>query len=131
MVDFQTENVIFFPVLHGKLEFAEVVRRSLLADPPDVVAVELPATWREPLLQAVNRLPFLSLLLDEEGEEAEDSHAFLAVEPTDALIEAVRTARELGIPVELIDLDMESYPMEREPLPDTFAMGALGYHGFV
>ncbi len=128
MVDFQYENLTFFPVLHGKLEFAEVVRRALLADPPDVVAVELPSTWRAPLIQAVNRLPFLSLLLDEEGEE---SHAFLAVEPTDALIEAVRTARELGLPVELIDLDMENYPMEREPLPDTFALRDLGYHRFV
>lgn len=127
-MEFQYENLTFFPVFHGKLEFAEVVRRALLADPPDVVAVELPSTWREPLMQAVNRLPFLSLLLDEEGEE---SHAFLSVEPTDALIEAVRTAKEMGLPVELIDLDMESYPMERDPLPDTFAMGELGYHGFV
>ena len=128
MMDFQYENLTFFPVLHGKLEFAEVVRRALLADPPDVVAVELPSTWRVPLIQAVNRLPFLSLLLDEEGEE---SHAFLAVEPTDALIEAVRTAKDLGLPVELIDLDMETYPMERDPLPDTFALRELGYHGFV
>lgn len=122
------ENIVFLPVFHGALEFAAAVRTALLADPPDVVAVELPGTWREPLMQAVNRLPFLSLLLDEEGS---DSHAFLPVEPTDAGVEAIRTARELGAAVELIDLDVEGYPMRREPVPDTHAVTRLGHFEFL
>ena len=118
----------FIPIFHGRMEFAAVVREALLANPPRAVAVELPGTWREPLLQAVNRLPFLSLIL---SEEAEEEHPFLAVEPTDGMMEALRTARELGIPVELIDLDVEQYPMLSEPAPDTHALYRIGYAPFM
>ncbi len=121
-------TIDFLPIFHGRLEFAVVVRETLLAHPPRAVAVELPGTWREPLLQAVNRLPFLSLILSEEAEEA---HPFLAVEPTDGMMEALRTARELGIPVELIDLDVDQYPMLSEPVPDSHALHRIGYAPFM
>jgi len=122
------DRITLLPVFHARLEFAAVVRQALLADPPDVVAVELPGTWREPVLQAVNRLPFLSLVL---GQEDDEAGAFLAVEPFDAIIEALRTARELGLRAELIDLDSETYPRVREPLPDSFALPRLGYDAFL
>src|SRR5262245_6690008 len=98
-------TVTLLPVFHGRMEFAAEVRQTLLANPPQVVAVEFPSTWREPLLQAVNRLPFLSLIL---GEEEKDQ-LFLPIEPTDALVEAARTGRELGLQVEFIDLDVDKY----------------------
>lgn len=116
-------SVTFVPVFHGRMEFAAVVRQELLAAPPDVVAVELPATWRDPVLQAVNRLPLLSLIV---GEEPEASR-FLPVEPTEAIMEALRTARELGVPVELIDLDLESYALHNDAAPDSYAVRRLGY----
>ena len=121
------QNISFLPILHGKLEFAGVVRRELLANPPDVVAVELPATWREAVLQAVNRLPFLSLILGEQPDE----HRFLPVEPTEPLIEALRTAHELQIPVELIDLDVENYPLHHDRIPDSYSLHRLGYEQFL
>jgi hypothetical protein len=121
------QNIAFLPVLHGSLEFAAVVRRELLAAPPAVVAVELPATWREPILQGVNRLPYLSLVM---GEHAAESR-FLAIEPTEPLVEALRTARELGVPVELIDLDVDTYTDRAEPVPDSHAVGRLGYEAFL
>ncbi len=116
-------SLTFVPVFHGRMEFAAIVRQELLAAPPEVVAVELPATWREPVLQAVNRLPLLSLIL---GEEPEASR-FLPVEPTEPIVEALRTARELGIPVELIDLDLETYPLHHDAAPDSYAVRRLGY----
>ena len=51
------ENITFWPIFHYRMEFAAVVRAGLLADPPDVVAVEFPATWRDPIVKGVNRLP--------------------------------------------------------------------------
>ncbi|MFI5400714.1 MAG: hypothetical protein ACHQZQ_06660 [SAR324 cluster bacterium] len=121
------QTISFLPVIHGRMEFAAVVRQALLAGAPDVLAVELPATWREPLLQAVNRLPFLSLILDEQADE----HRFLPIEPTEPLVEGLRTARELGIPVELIDLDVEGYPLHHEPAPDSHAVSRLGYEPYL
>jgi hypothetical protein len=121
------QSIRFLPIFHGRLEFAAEVRRDLLASPPDAVAVELPATWRDPVLQAVNRLPYLSLILSEEGED----QRFMQVEPTEPLIEAIRTAKELNLPVELIDLDLEGYPLVREPVPDSHAVRRLGYEQYV
>lgn len=127
-VDRTLGNITFWPIFHSRMEFAAEVRLGLLADPPDVVAVELPGTWREPILRAVNRLPFLSLVLSEEGDAAE---SFLPVEPHDPIIEALRTARELGIPVELIDLDVDRYPRVPEAIPDPYAVRSLGYETFL
>jgi hypothetical protein len=124
------ENITFWPVFHGQLEFAATVRAGLLDAPPALVAVELPGTWREPVLQAVNRLPFLSLVLGEE-EPGEEGAPFLAVEPTDPFMEALRTAHELGSAVELIDLDVARYPRVPEPLPDSYALGRIGYEPFL
>lgn len=117
------ENIRFIPIFHRRLEFAQVVRAALLAEPPAVVAVEFPGTWRQPILQAVNRLPFLSLILGESPE----SGLVLPVEPTDGGVEALRTARELGLAMELIDLDVDAYPLHREPIPDSHALTRLGY----
>ncbi|MCZ6842414.1 MAG: hypothetical protein O7G32_06240 [SAR324 cluster bacterium] len=117
------ENITFWPIFHYRMEFAAVVRSALLADPPDVVAVEFPATWREPILRGVNRLPFLSLVLGEAGAD----HLYLPIEPTDAGVEALRTAKELGVPSELIDLDVDRYPFHTDPLPDSYALPRLGY----
>jgi hypothetical protein len=121
------QSITFLPVFHGRLEFAAEVRRALLAAPPEAVAVELPATWREPVLQAVNRLPYLSLILGEQPEESR----FLPVEPTEPLIEALRTARELGVPVELIDLDLDGVPLHSDAAPDSHAVRRLGYERYL
>ena len=123
-MDYRTfGTVTFWPIFHYRLEFAAVVRAALLADPPEVVAVELPGPWRDPILQGVNRLPFLSLVLGEAG----DSHLFLPIEPCDGAMEAIRTAKELGLPVELIDLDVDEYPFHQDSLPDSFSLHRLGY----
>ncbi|MCZ6747828.1 MAG: hypothetical protein O7D96_00955 [SAR324 cluster bacterium] len=124
------QSITFLPIFHYRVEFAAVVRAALLeaaarGEPPEVVAVELPGTWRETVLLGVNRLPYLSLVLDESG----DSHLYLPIEPADGGIEALRTAKELGVPVELIDLDVGEYPFHHDPLPDSFPVHRLGYDG--
>ncbi|MDH4225624.1 MAG: hypothetical protein OEW12_08260 [Deltaproteobacteria bacterium] len=116
------QNITLYPVFHSRLEFASHIRAALLADPPDRVAVELPATWGEALWRGVRRLPFLSVVA-EDGEGG----LFMAIEPVDPMIEAMRTATELAIPCELMDLDVDHYPMLAEPVPDTYPVHLLGY----
>ena len=53
------------------LEFAIEVRQALLNARPDVVAIELPATLQPAYLQAVYRLPEMSVLLYPGGEDQE------------------------------------------------------------
>ena len=56
-------NFRYLPVAPGRLEFALEVRRAILTEKPRVVAVELPATLEAAYLQAVARLPQLTVLV--------------------------------------------------------------------
>ena len=53
----QWETVTLLPVLHGRLEFGAEVHRRLRMLNPDAIAVEFPATIKEPVLRAAERLP--------------------------------------------------------------------------
>lgn len=111
------------PLLHGRMEFADWVRRSLLADPPDAICVELPATLESLYRRAVSFLPVLTVLV----LEWEDGHpAFLTVSPQCGLAEAVRTGAELGIPVHFVDQDVRGYPGHFEAYPDPHLLRGLG-----
>ena len=53
----------YFPVVPGRIEFAAALRQALLDERPDVVAVELPG-WLKPLyMEAVDRLPEMSVVM--------------------------------------------------------------------
>ena len=89
---------IFVP---GRLEFAIEVRRRILADRPAVVAIELPETLEESYLEAIQRLPQVSVIFyndpairsrhNEINDESEQS-IYVPVEPADPFVEAVRSA---------------------------------------
>jgi len=101
--------VTYYPVVPGRLEFAMAVRRHILRERPDVVAVELPASLEKHYLAAVDRLPEISVLVypddeldaldPEDGEDASSQGIFVPIEPADPFTEAVRTAREVGAEV--------------------------------
>ncbi len=115
--------VRILPVLHGKLEYADLVRLALAELEPDAVAVELVDTLREPVLAAVRRLPRISVLLHEDDG---GNSVYLPIEPADPLVEALRSALERDLPVELVDLDVD-YPLRHaEPFPDTYAVTRIG-----
>ncbi|MFQ5514193.1 MAG: hypothetical protein ACE5FG_07095 [Myxococcota bacterium] len=115
------------PVVHFRMEFASEARRAVEILEPRVVAVELPASLSAPVLQAVDRLPALSVVLT----PAPPSGAhYLLVEPVDAAIEALRTARARGLETALVDLDVESYDEHSDPLPDSYAAQRIGTRAF-
>jgi hypothetical protein len=120
-------RVIYAPILHGSLPFALAVRDIFLRERPDCVAVELPETLTASVERGVRRLPLLSVL---RYESANEPH-FLVVEPCDGIFEALRLAREHGIPAHLVDADVDAYPSNDDPLPDPHAMERLGYEVYV
>lgn len=117
------KNVVFVPVLHGRLEFGLVVRRLFHQLRPDAVAVELPPTLREAVEQAVDGLPRLSVVL---YQEKNGRYVYLPVEPQDPLIAAVGLARTHDVPLHFVDRDTEEYPRLREPFPDPYTVARLG-----
>ena len=62
----------YFPVAPGRMEFAIEVRQALLNAHPNVVAIELPATLQPAYLQAVYRLPEMSVILYMAQSDDED-----------------------------------------------------------
>ncbi len=123
----------YFPVVPGRLEFAAGVRRALLEESPQVVAVELP-TWLEPAYEkAIARLPEMSVLFypDESGSDDEERAVYVPVEPCDPFAEAVRTAREVGAEVVFIEPGGNERPHLPDLYPDTAAIAHIGLEKYI
>ncbi|HWI40016.1 MAG TPA: hypothetical protein VNX25_00845, partial [Verrucomicrobiae bacterium] len=115
------------PVLHYRLEFAHLAREGVERVRPDCIALELPATLQDPFLRALRRLPQASVI----GYPTRGGDAYLMIEPCDPLVEGGRLALERGIPLQLVDVDLDEYPLSGEPLPDSYAVHRVGlaaYH---
>src|SRR6476661_2228568 len=119
----------YFPVLAGRLEFAIAIRHALMREHPEVVAVELPMSLERVYMQAVARLPEISVILYE--GESEDQLIYVPVEPADPFTEAVRTAREMGVEVLFIEPDLSPKPHLADFAPDPYSVKAIGYDRFV
>ncbi|PYV85047.1 MAG: hypothetical protein DMG05_23535, partial [Acidobacteria bacterium] len=119
----------YFPVVPGKLEFAEEVRRAILLERPQVVAVELPSTLEAPYLRAVGRLPELSVILYDEAKQ--ERSIYIPVEITDPFVEAIRSAQEIGAEIFFVDPDLGERPRLKDFYPDTYSVRRLGYTKYV
>lgn len=115
------------PCLHYRVEFADAVRRAVVLYQPDVIAVELPPTLAAALRMAVQHLPALSVLFYHDSEQ---QPLYLQIEPTDAIIEAVRSGIEKQIPLHFIDLDIGYVHQHDDPVPDAYACLRLGLRAF-
>ena len=111
------------PIVHYSLEFASAVRDLFQRIKPDAVAVELPGSLQDVVEKGVARLPEVSVVL---YQNQRDETIYLPVEPTDPVIEAVRSGLEAGVPVHFIDLDLDNYPSYRDHVPDTYAATRVG-----
>jgi hypothetical protein len=115
------------PVCHYRAEFAGLARDAVRYLGPSVVAVELPASLRNEVLRGVARLPELSVVVCPVDS---DGMVYLTIEPVDPMVEALRSASEMGVPVAFVDLDVESYGEYRDAVPDAYAVGRVGLEAF-
>jgi hypothetical protein len=129
IADLRQGKIHYFPVVPGRLEFAEEVRRVILHDRPQVVAVELPSTLEDPFMRAVDRLPELSVILYEEEREGEA--VYVPVEIADPFVEAIRSAQEVGAEVFFVDPDVGHRPHLPDAYPDSYAVRRIGYTRYI
>ncbi len=129
-------NWTFLPVVPRRIEFAAAVRQRLLALRPARVAVELPREGGAPLLEALSKLPRISVLVSRRmrggGEFGEEDRpdVYAVVEPGDALTEACRTALEMGAELTLIGSAARALPQRRDIYPDAAALGFISYERY-
>ncbi|MGC9973668.1 MAG: hypothetical protein ABSE56_24120 [Bryobacteraceae bacterium] len=120
----------YLPVAPGRLEFAVEVRRAILREKPQVVAVELPVTLEEAYLRALERLPQITVLLYPDEKEA-DRGVYLPIEPADPFTEAIRTALEAGAEVQFSDPDLGERPHLPDQYPDPYSLGHIGLRKYI
>lgn len=119
----QEGNIYAIPVLHYRMEFAILVRQAFQRLNPDCVAVELAETMQLQLLHAASRLPDISVAVTYDNTQ---TPLIYMCEPCDPCFEALRSALESQQSCYCIDLDVDAYPLFREPLPDPYALTRIG-----
>jgi hypothetical protein len=127
----------YLPVVPGRLEFAVEVRRRILSERPDVVALELPETLEDVYLDAVRRLPQISVIFYEDttvrgrqGAEGDES-VYVPVEPADPFVEAIRSGQEIGARVVFADPDAAERPHLPDTYPDSYALNSIAHRQYV
>src|SRR5689334_1374242 len=120
----------YFPVIPGRVEFAVEVRRAILREKPQVVAVELPSTLQAAYLRAVGRLPEMSIIFYPDDRD-EERAIYVPVEPADPFTEAIRTALETGAEVVFADPDVGERPHLNDTYPDPYAVRRIGLEKYV
>ena len=123
------------PILHYRMECAQLVRMACQHLHPDAVAIELPPTLEVAFTRAVRRLPEISVIsyqsaVKKGAERGNSETVYLLVEPADPLAEAARQALERNLPLHFIDVDTDSYPRHHEQLPDSYSMCRVGLEAY-
>jgi hypothetical protein len=134
-------RITSLPIIHGSGDFAVEVRRRLLAEPFDCVAVPLPPSFQADVERAIDHLPQLSIVAQEEprwrrgvewtgdtdteeDDEPDDRRvaSYVPIDPCQGVIAALRIAREERIPRKFIDLETAEFEVYQAVLPDPYAL---------
>lgn len=119
------------PVLHYRMEFAQLVRMAFHRVRPGAVAIELPPTLEAPFLRALRRLPEISVIsYGAKTDKGSSETVYLLIEPADPLVEAARLAMEHDLPLHFIDVDTDNYPRHNQPLPDSYSICRIGLEAY-
>lgn len=111
---------ILLPVIHNSYEFTLAARQAFEELNPCAIGLEYPFTLQNLVIQAIDRLPRISILCY--GEKN-----FIRFEPVDPFVEVARRARENHLEIRCLDLTISNYPQVYDPIPDTYALTYLGH----
>ncbi len=123
-------NFTYFPVVPGRLEFATEIRRRILRERPKIVAVELPGSLEDSYLQALARLPEVSVIVFPDPNDDERG-VFIPVEPCDPFTEAVRTGLEIDAEIVFIEPDAADRPHLPDSYPDPYSIRYVGFEKYI
>ncbi|MCZ6635983.1 MAG: hypothetical protein O7G87_21505 [bacterium] len=117
-------KITLLPVLHGSGDFALEIRKRLLSQPYDCLAVPLPPAFEDGVEEAIDHLPIITLVAQREGSLSEDPVAYTGVpiDPCQPVIAAIRAAIANNIPRAYIDLEVANFEPRSDILPDPYAL---------
>lgn len=124
-------RITLVPVLHGSGDFAVAVRRLMLEQKFDCLAVPLPPSFQDKVEEAIALLPVPSAVLQpaiadffsaESDEGEEDRCSYVPIDPCQPVISAIRSAILERIPRAFIDLETNRFEPPTAVLPDPYAL---------
>lgn len=142
-------RITCLPVVHGSGHCALVIRKWLLEHPCDCLAVCLPESFRNDVLEAINSLPTPSIVLqrclpdysqtwdrtedhssDSSDRESESAWSYVPIDPCQPVIMGLRVALGEHFPVEFIDLETNAYQPISAVMPDPYALKMVSLERF-
>lgn len=114
------DRITLLPVVHGSADFALEARRILLQNHWDCLAVPLPPSFHDAVLDSVRDLPRISVVT--KAEPGDSSWNYVPIDPCQPVIMAIRIAQEEYIPIEFIDRETAVYESESFISPDPYAL---------
>lgn len=147
-------NITVFPVVHGSGDFAVEVRRVMLSQAFDCIAVPLPPSFQHEVEAAVQWLPNVSVVMqrdplnqfasdgefdpddqdadDEDvfGDESDGRASYVPIDPCQPVIAALRIAMQEHIRREFIDIEDDNYLPMTASLPDPYALKQVSVERF-
>lgn len=116
-------NITCVPIIHGRSIFAQKVRDFFLDDRYQCIAVELPPSLQDGVLEAVKQLPLITSVIYKEQKK---QYCYVPVEPGEAIIEALRLGIKERTLLEFVDMETETFQEEKISLPDEYAIQQVG-----
>ena len=134
-------HVTVLPVVHGRGDFAWQVRRTMMANDFDCVAVPLPKSFQANVEDAILQFPAPSIVVQRnsrtsfssraeewtEDDESDDEDfdlaaSYVPIDPCQPVIAAIRTAMGERIPRVYLDQETASFSAPTRTLPDAYAL---------
>jgi len=123
-------RVTALPIVHGSGDFAVEVRRIMLSEEFDCLAVPLPRSFQHDVEEAIRELPSISLVVQKSGAWSPESErsglggeaSYVPVDPCQGVIAALRIAVQERIPRAFIDLETDRFVAYGRSFPDPYAL---------
>lgn len=129
-----TDRITCLPIIHGSGDFALEVRRLMLSQPFDCLAVPLPESFQHNVERAIGFLPGVSLVTQEEPAAVTEPvwsespppetrrFSYVPIDPCQGVITALRIALQERMPRAFIDLETAHFESYTAGLPDPYAL---------
>src|SRR5258706_578527 len=132
-----SDRITAVPVIHGSGDFAVEIRRIMLAEKFDCLAVPLPPSFKSDVERAIGALPLVSIVgqleptdFAAEGD-GDGSMNFGPVDPCQPVIAAIRVAMGERMVRQYVDLEVERFEAYSGGFPDPYALKKLPLERFV
>lgn len=135
-----SDRIVCLPIIHGSGDFAIEVRRTLLSQPFDCLAVPLPPSFQANVERAIEFLPMISYVTQEEllpydtpvwNDSPVDADcdtrpdriaSYVPIDPCQGVIAGLRFAVEERLTRAFVDLETAAFESQAAVFPDPYAL---------